>query len=203
MRRTRVDADVALFAVGFASCVLLLLLTSSGRASAGLPVHARRAAKSADCSGIFGSLLQTVRKLPGGVLCFNIASDGGTMVGQAETPLACAPTQTQSECLRNIRKDLAYYAAAFRSYLDPPLRSRQEEEALLNPTLEMIQSLKKSYCLMPNEEKDSLEKVAAPKWENDSFSKRQKMCKMMRGFHVRTITINRAMGYISSGDHRK
>lgn len=44
---------------------------------------------------------------------------------------------------------------------------------------------------------------AAQMWGDDTFSNRQEMCKMMRGFYARTITINRAMGYISSGDHRK
>ncbi|XP_056296781.1 interleukin-12 subunit alpha isoform X2 [Pseudoliparis swirei] len=216
MRRARVDAYVALCAVGFASCVLLL--TSSGRASAGLPVHARSAANSADCSLHCGNLLLTVRELLGSdVLCFGIASDGMMVMSQAETVLACAPTRTQntsctmernssfseSECLRNIRKDLAYYAAAFQSYSKSQLRSHNEEVALLSPTLEKIQRLKKSCSLTPNEEKDSSEEDAAQMWGDDTFSRRQKMCQMMRGFHVRTITINRAMGYISSGDHRK
>ncbi len=44
---------------------------------------------------------------------------------------------------------------------------------------------------------------AAQMWGEDTFSNRQEMCKMMRGFHIRTITINRAMGYIASGDHTK
>lgn len=40
-------------------------------------------------------------------------------------------------------------------------------------------------------------------WSSDTFSNRQEMCEMMRGFYIRTITINRAVSYISSGEHRK
>ncbi|XP_034404856.1 interleukin-12 subunit alpha [Cyclopterus lumpus] len=202
--------------LGFASCVLLL--TSSWRACTGLPVPARSAEECADCRLLFKNLLLKVTELlDSDVLCFGIASDRMTVRSHAETVLACAPTRTQnssctmqrnssfseSECLRNIRKDLAYYAAAVQSYLNSPLRSHEEEVSLLSPTLEIIQSLKKRCSLMLNEEKDSSEADAAQMWGDDSFSNRQKMCKMMRGFHVRTITINRAMGYISSGDHRK
>lgn len=53
-------------------------------------------------------------------------------------------------------------------------------------------------CVLSPPQKD-----AAQMWGTDTFSNRQEMCKMLRGFYVRTITINRAMGYISSGDHRK
>lgn len=45
---------------------------------------------------------------------------------------------------------------------------------------------------------------AAPRsWGNNTFGNRQEMCKIMRGFYARVITINRAMGYIASGEHRK
>ncbi|KAM6932176.1 interleukin-12 subunit alpha [Lycodopsis pacificus] len=200
----------------FASCVLLLL-TLSCRTSTGLPVRTRSTEKCGDCPLLFKNLLlKTTELLSSDVLCYGIDADR-MMVSQAETVLACAPTLTQdssclmqrnssfseSECLRNIRKDLAYYAAALQSYIESPLRSPKEEVALLSPTLEIIQSLGESCSLMLNAENDSSEEVAAQMWRDDTFSNRQKMCKMMRGFHVRTITINRAMGYIASGDHRK
>lgn len=198
---------------------------------------------------------------------------------------------SQSECRRSITKDLAFYDAAIRSYLQSQLHRPDQEEILLGPVLRIIHDLREvgslSYsendrrnverisweitflsslsicflvcaglcsnsqrrershggtlfcsCLVPylhllaatemNTSKQlfvlfvlTLEEVscetdesffcvlfvfqgeAADMWRNDSFTNRQKMCKMMRGFYVRAITINRAMGYISSGDHRK
>lgn len=38
-------------------------------------------------------------------------------------------------------KDLVYYAATFESYMDLPLRSHEQEVALLSPTLGIIRSL--------------------------------------------------------------
>lgn len=184
----------------------------------------------------------------------------------------------QVECLRNIMRDLAHYAAAFQSYINSPLRSPEQEVALLSPTLEMIQNLRK-VCLIchvtiqrqklrENVQGNNIWKLshkiflglhrAAPccrmkrtrqryfflsvyyslitlrektprsfcvcvfvlffyaclfsvvyqedatlVWGDDTFNNRQEMCKMMRGFYTRTITINRAMGYISSGEHRE
>ncbi|XP_054461623.1 interleukin-12 subunit alpha [Anoplopoma fimbria] len=197
---------------GFASCVLLLTL----RTSTAHPVPS--AEKCGDCPLLFRNLLLNTKELlSSDVLCFGIASDRMVVRSQDDTVLACVPTLTQnsscmmqrnssfseSECLRNIRKDLAYYAAAIQSYLKFPLRSRVEEVALLSPTLGMIQSLRESCSLMVNGEDFSSEENAAQVWGDDTYSNRQEMCKMMRGFHVRTITISRAMGYISSGDHRK
>lgn len=184
----------------------------------------------------------------------------------------------QTECMRNIMKDLDHYAAAIRSYLKAPLRSSEREEKLLSPTVEMIQDLRKVRVLIcawerVREEwgfkrerksweitlwchliKSSLvctvllpvrgrgllltgtgfgfhsgvsssgregvthfkkhetglwsfcgffQDSVANLWGSNSFNNRQKMCKMMRGFYTRTITINRALGYIASGEHRK
>lgn len=54
----------------------------------------------------------------------------------------------QTECVRNIMKDLDHYAAAIRSYLKAPLRSSEREEKLLSPTVEMIQDLRKVRVLI-------------------------------------------------------
>lgn len=49
----------------------------------------------------------------------------------------------QSECLKNIMKDLAYYAAAFESYLETPLQNPVNTTAVLKPVQDTIQSLRK------------------------------------------------------------
>ncbi|XP_071352120.1 interleukin-12 subunit alpha [Trachinotus anak] len=196
----------------FVSCALLLTL--SWRTAAGVPVRTQDAEQ---CSPHFKELLLSITDLLNDPnLCYGITSDKVVVRSQAETLLACAPTLTpnsscmiqrnssfsESECLRNIMKDLVYYEAIINSYMASPRRSPEEEDKRLNPTLDKIKHLK-NCSLMLNEDNDSTEKVAAKMWGKDTFSNRQEMCKMMRGFHVRTITINRAMGYISSGDHRK
>nr|XP_020491761.1 interleukin-12 subunit alpha-like [Labrus bergylta] len=207
---------MAIFNIYFSSWVLLLL-TLGTRTSSGLPVRALSTEKCRDCSSLFKNLLLNVTDLLNtDVLCYGIHSDKMVVRSKTDTVLACAPnlsqnqgcmmqrnsTFSESECLSNIMKDLAHYAAAIKSYLSSPLRSPEEEVALLSPTLGIIQSLRKNCSLMPDEE-DSSEEDVAQLWGENTFSNRQEMCKMMRGFYVRTITINRALGYIASGDHRK
>lgn len=34
-----------------------------------------------------------------------------------------------------------------------------------------------------------------------SYDERLRLCKVLRGFQIRTVTINRAIAYISSGEH--
>ncbi|XP_077954463.1 interleukin-12 subunit alpha [Gasterosteus aculeatus] len=203
----------------FASCVLLLTL--SWRTSSGLPLSARGAQECGDCALLLRELLQSIPKLlSSDVLFYGInlnRSDWLKMpVREDETTLACAPTLTQgssctmqrnssfseSECLSNIGKDLAFYAAALKSYRKLQLRKQEEEVSLLSPTLEIIQCLWETCPLMQNGE-NYFSEEAARLWERNPFSDRLQMHKIMLGFYVRTITINRAMGYIASGDHRK
>ncbi|XP_036934785.1 interleukin-12 subunit alpha isoform X2 [Acanthopagrus latus] len=191
----------------FSSCVLLLL-TSSWRAASGLPLRTLSPERCEQCSSLFRSLLLNISGLPDNEgLCYGITSSKAVVKSSAETVLACAPTQSsgcmmqrnssfsESECMRNIMKDLAHYDAVIQSYL------RITPVPLLNPTLGIIQDLRKTCSPMADGDSDSSEDVAQM-WGNDSFINRQEMCKMMRGFYARLITINRAMGYISSGDHR-
>ncbi|XP_073350882.1 interleukin-12 subunit alpha [Pagrus major] len=199
----------------FASCVLLLL-TTSWRTSSGHPVRAAGSERCEECSSLFRSLLLNISGLLNNdVLCYSISSSKAVMKSKAETVLACAPTQksgcmmqrnssfSESECMRNIMKDLAHYDAAIQSYLRSPLRSPEEEVALLNPTLGIIRNLRTKCSLMSDGDTDSTEDDVAQMWGDNTFNNRQEMCKMMRGFYARAITINRAMGYISSGDHRQ
>ncbi|KAK5868735.1 hypothetical protein PBY51_009725 [Eleginops maclovinus] len=201
-----------------ASC-LLLLLTLSWRTSTGLPLRTGLSAeKSADCSLIFRDLLQNITGLlSNSDLWHHITTNTTVVSSQAETVLACAPTLTQnstcmrqrnstfneSECLMNIMKDLAHYSAVIQSYINSKLRMREMEEPLLKSTLEIIQNLRKSCSLTPNGENNIPEKVPANIWVENSFDNRQEMLKLLRGFRLRAITINRALGYISSGHHRK
>nr|XP_020471305.1 interleukin-12 subunit alpha-like [Monopterus albus] len=202
-----------------ASCALLLLLLTLGwRASTGVPVPDLSTEKCEQCSLLFRSLLLNFTDLlNSSKVCFGITSNKVVLKSKAQTLLTCTPTLSQnqgclvqgnssfneSECLRNIMKDLAHYDTVIQSYIKSSLRNPEEEVPPLNQTLGIIQSLRKNCAMMTNGEDDSAEEVTVPVWGSESFINRQDMCNMLRGFYVRTITINRAMGYISSGDHRK
>uniref|UniRef100_A0A3Q3JAK7 Interleukin-12 subunit alpha n=1 Tax=Monopterus albus TaxID=43700 RepID=A0A3Q3JAK7_MONAL len=201
----------------FVHCALLLLLLTLGwRASTGVPVPDLSTEKCEQCSLLFRSLLLNFTDLLNSSVCFGITSNKVVLKSKAQTLLTCTPTLSQvtsvmmsslshlswqSECLRNIMKDLAHYDTVIQSYIKSSLRNPEEEVPPLNQTLGIIQSLRKNCAMMTNGEDDS--EVTVPVWGSESFINRQDMCNMLRGFYVRTITINRAMGYISSGDHRK
>ncbi|XP_008296746.1 interleukin-12 subunit alpha-like [Stegastes partitus] len=197
----------------FASCALLLILSTS----TGLPMRNLSPENDAQCPLLFKGLLLDIKNaLKSEDWCSPIMSDTVAIRSKAETVLACAPILAQNfscigqrkssfdelECLRNIMKDLAYYDALIQSYLKSTIRDPKEEAKLLSPTLETIKSLREKCSLKVDEDDDSSEEDAAQMWVDNSFNNRLEMCKMMRGFYVRTITINRAMGYISSGDHK-
>uniref|UniRef100_A0A3P9HDZ7 Interleukin-12 subunit alpha n=1 Tax=Oryzias latipes TaxID=8090 RepID=A0A3P9HDZ7_ORYLA len=181
-----------------------LLLTWSWRTSSAVPVRAPGAGSFQQCGALFKDLLISTRGN------FIVSDKYDVTLRSAETIYACAPNPTESsscsvqrnssfsesECMRNIMKDLAYYDAAMQSYLKSDLSRPEIEIPPLNHTLTIIQNLRRVSLFENMEDSKNL-------WPNTSFRNRQKMCKMMKGLHVRSITINRALGYISSGDHRK
>ncbi|KAM4590304.1 interleukin-12 subunit alpha [Fundulus diaphanus] len=192
----------------FSSCATLLLLqllALNWRTSVALPLPGS-ADKSAQCASLFKSLLLNVKELLKSKCKLLQNNSKYLMCVLSPQNSGCAilvnSSFSESECVMNIMKDLAYYDAAIESYLESPLHMPEKEVPLLSPTLGIIQNLRKNCSSVANEGQYSSED-AANLWKNNSFVNRQKMCKMMRGFHVRAITINRAVGYISSGEHRK
>ncbi|XP_056139658.1 interleukin-12 subunit alpha [Lampris incognitus] len=186
------------------SAVCALLVAAQWRVGAGSPVRAPLSL-DAQCPSLARSLLHNIRQLLINdsstfheTICSNETLE---LKNNTETVLVCTPHLTQdaacmrqrntlfseSDCVGSIMKDLAHYAGALQSYLNDMFhRSRKD---LFQSTLDNIQSLQKPRW--------------SQNWTNQSYDNRQKMCKLMRGFHIRAITINRAMSYISSGDHRQ
>ncbi|XP_004543627.3 interleukin-12 subunit alpha [Maylandia zebra] len=200
-----------------ASCVLLLSL--SWRTSEALPVPAPSPGTGGQCADFYKMLLLNISKALDSIyLSDGIQSEKIEMRNTGETVLACAPTLTQNlgcvtqrnssfsetECLKNIKKDLLYYHEAIASYLTGPLKNRPEEIRLLSPIVEITKNLTEN-CF-PQLDVENLPSKDAKVWGTlaiQSYNNRLEMNKMMKGFHIRAITINRAIGYISSGDHRK
>ncbi|KAK2847318.1 hypothetical protein Q5P01_010317 [Channa striata] len=195
----------------FTWCALLLLLSWSRRAAA---APAPAPDQCAQDSALYRDLLLRITELLSNSteFCYGIASDA-VVIRSQDTLLACAPSLTQtpgcmrqsrtsfskSECLRNIMKDLAYYDATIQSYIESQLRDPDREVPLLIPTQGIIKSLREN-CSLNGETGENSKVEAAQLWGNDSFANRQEMCKIMKGLQTRTITINRAMGYMSSRD---
>ncbi|XP_077578295.1 interleukin-12 subunit alpha [Stigmatopora nigra] len=185
-----------------------------------MPVHNHLSVEEySKCSPIFRNLLTNINGLlsKNDIMCYGNPLKNTNVSSSADTAQACAPNTRQSstcmaqrktrfnetECVKSIMKDVTYYDALIQSYLQVEHRSAKEEE-LLNSTLKIILNLKTCFTgLRVTKSLNSEEEGVPHMWENDSFKDRIAMCEMMRGFQIRAITINRALGYISSGDHLK
>ncbi|XP_016358780.1 interleukin-12 subunit alpha [Sinocyclocheilus anshuiensis] len=100
---------------------------------------------------------------------------------------------SETECLRNIRADLSYYDVMLSSY--------RPSETDLSPVKTATKGL--MNCLNENCEAADGEFPQWRVWSGLSFDDRLSLCKTLKGFHIRAITVNRALGYIGSGEHRK
>ncbi|XP_057695603.1 interleukin-12 subunit alpha [Corythoichthys intestinalis] len=201
------------------SC-LLLTSTLNWHTTTSMPVHNHLSTdKFLKCSPLFRSLLTNISGLviKSEIMCYGIPSSNANVSSTAETAQACAPNMQQSltcmaqrntsfnesGCVMSIMKDVTYYDALIQSYLKLDHRSA-EEEKLLNSTLKIIHNLKTCFTEeRGNRGLNSAWEDVPHMWERDSFKDRHAMCAIMRGFQIRAVTINRAIGYISSGDHLK
>ncbi|KAM9349936.1 interleukin-12 subunit alpha-like [Symphorus nematophorus] len=106
---------------------------------------------------------------------------------ETDTMSVCTPKEA---CLTNIGEDLRHYykflAAQPAADSLPILRLRELME----------------NCFAWSLPKDmAAEEAAADR--PSTFDDRLSLCKVLKGFHVRTITINRAISYLNSGEHTK
>ncbi|KAF7652972.1 hypothetical protein LDENG_00088800 [Lucifuga dentata] len=107
------------------------------------------------------------------------------------TASVCAPKES---CLTSIGKDLLYYYELLAAQPDP--------QNFLSPTVLFSLRELMENCFAGSRPKDfPLKEVSAE--HPNTYDERLKLCKVLKGFQVSTITINRVIGYISSGEHDK
>uniref|UniRef100_A0A672J073 Interleukin-12 subunit alpha n=1 Tax=Salarias fasciatus TaxID=181472 RepID=A0A672J073_SALFA len=123
---------------------------------------------------------------------------------ETRTAAVCAPKGStcsgrtdskfdQDSCVTEIGKDLTHY---YRFFTAQPNNIFLSEKVL--PGLGELMTY---IFLLPTELMCVSFKAAAD--AASSYDKRLKLCKVLRGFQVRLITINRALGYMKSGEHMK
>ncbi|KAJ8378686.1 hypothetical protein AAFF_G00237350 [Aldrovandia affinis] len=136
---------------------------------------------------------------------FNCTEQSLEVNTQTRTVSACEPNPRQgascpglrdtsfdkSECLKNVRQDLQYYRSVFLAYVDHPLGS-----TLVKTIDDLTQ-----HCFTSSAPEDFSMTEVLPVSGN-TFKERLHLCKVLKGFRVRTITINRIMSYIAAGDYK-
>ncbi|XP_053484418.1 interleukin-12 subunit alpha isoform X2 [Ictalurus furcatus] len=97
-------------------------------------------------------------------------------------------TFDEDECLQSVLEDLRYYWSTFKSYRDP---DRILEQSVLRSIENLMQDCFSAMLL------DGAQVQISVHNEN-SFERRLKLCKVLKGFQIRTITINRVLNHIVS-----
>nr|WAB71026.1 interleukin 12 [Takifugu obscurus] len=95
----------------------------------------------------------------------------------------------KERCLTNIAEDLQHYLRFLSAQPDP---EGWLHATLLPSTRQLLQN-----CFAWDSEEVEEEKVAVN--HPSSYAERLKLCKVLRGFQVRSITINRAVKYMNAG----
>ncbi|KAI5103818.1 interleukin-12 subunit alpha-like [Silurus meridionalis] len=168
-----------------ARLLLSLLYTACTAGPTGarsVPVHLSKDA----CQGPGRALLRNVTdaldidQLFRGLNCTEQSAE---LPVSSRTLSACTP---QADCLQSVLEDLRYYWATFKSYRDT---DRILEQSVLRSIENLVQSCF-SVTLMDD--------VQVSLDNKNSFERRLKLCKILKGFQVRTITINRVLNHIVS-----
>ncbi|XP_070701815.1 interleukin-12 subunit alpha [Pempheris klunzingeri] len=192
----------------FAPALLLLVLTCPlWQAGQSLPVMSKGPMTDSCVSYARTLLLNitdalTVNNLFSGIDCTKQSMELNI---ETNTASVCVPKESkcsgivQSEfneesCLTNIGKDLHHYYKFLAAQPDP--------NSLLRPTLLFsLRELMESCFAWSLPTDLASEEPAAD--HTSSYDDRLSLCKVLKGFQVRTITINRFVAYMNSGEHTK
>ncbi|XP_078121050.1 interleukin-12 subunit alpha-like [Sander vitreus] len=121
---------------------------------------------------------------------------------KTNTPSACAPKGSicsgitksefdQDSCLTNIGEDLHHYYTFLAAQPDP--------DGLLAPTVLSLRELMEK-CFTWSLPTDLASAEAAAD-RLSTYDERLRLCKVLKGFQLRSITINRGIEYMNSGEH--
>ncbi|XP_037644417.1 interleukin-12 subunit alpha-like [Sebastes umbrosus] len=186
---------------------LLLLVLSCPQISQSVPVMSKGPVTDS-CVFYAQTLLQNItdtlmqNDLFSGIDCTEQSMELNT---ETNTPSVCAPKEStcsgivksefdQESCLTNIREDLRHHYKLLAAQPDP--------NSLLAPTVLFSLRELMENCFTWSLPTDLPTKEAAAD-RPSTYDERLSLCKVLKGFQVRSITINRVMAYMNSGEHTK
>uniref|UniRef100_A0A3Q3K6S8 Interleukin-12 subunit alpha n=1 Tax=Monopterus albus TaxID=43700 RepID=A0A3Q3K6S8_MONAL len=170
--------------------LLVMLSCPLWQVSQALPVMTK-GPMTDSCVVYARSLLQNItdaltqKNLFSGINCME---QSVTLNMKTNTASVCAPKES---CLTNIGKDLQHYYKF--------LAAQPNSASLLGPTMFSLRELMEN-CFMWSVPRDLASEQAAAESQS-TYDERLNLCKVLKGFYVRTITINRVIGYLNSGKH--
>ncbi|CAJ1072196.1 interleukin-12 subunit alpha [Xyrichtys novacula] len=190
----------------FSAALMLLLLTCPlWQLSQSVPVMSK-GQMTDSCVSYAQTLLQdiattlTQTDLFKGIDCSKQSVEMNT---KTNTGSVCAPQESKCSgnnnpefneevCLTNITADLRHYYQFLSAQPDP---NGVLSQSVLSSLRELMEN-----CFTSPLPRDLISQ--APDRQS-TFDDRLSLCKVLKGFHVRTITINRVISYINSSEHAK
>uniref|UniRef100_A0A3B1IV34 Interleukin-12 subunit alpha n=1 Tax=Astyanax mexicanus TaxID=7994 RepID=A0A3B1IV34_ASTMX len=184
---------------------LLLLSSSIWRLGAPNPVGSQASPLQLDrntCKGLARSLLwnvtETLDQLFRGLNCTDQSAE---LHNRTQTVAVCIPqhskcsegqdyTFNQDACLHSVLEDLKQFRATFKAYSDQGYVLKQ---TVLSSIDDLMQNCFSATQL------DSSQTLVSMEHEK-SFKGRLKLCKVLKAFHIRVITINRVVNHILTLD---
>ncbi|KAM3604337.1 uncharacterized protein V6R79_009669 [Siganus canaliculatus] len=108
---------------------------------------------------------------------------------KTNTVSECSPKES---CLTNIGEDLQHYYTFLTTQPDP-------DRLLSSTVLVHLRHLMENCFAWSLQTNMASNEVAVD--QPSTYDERLSLCKVLKGFQVRTITINRAIAYMASGEH--
>ncbi|XP_049339099.1 interleukin-12 subunit alpha [Astyanax mexicanus] len=177
----------------FADSFLLLLSSSIWRLGAPNPVGSQASPLQLDrntCKGLARSLLWNVTETLADDQLFrglNCTDQSAELHNRTQTVAVCIP---QDACLHSVLEDLKQFRATFKAYSDQGYVLKQ---TVLSSIDDLMQNCFSATQL------DSSQTLVSMEHEK-SFKGRLKLCKVLKAFHIRVITINRVVNHILTLD---
>uniref|UniRef100_A0A3Q1FE94 Interleukin-12 subunit alpha-like n=1 Tax=Acanthochromis polyacanthus TaxID=80966 RepID=A0A3Q1FE94_9TELE len=171
--------------------LLLLVLTCSvWQLSQSLPVKGKEPITDS-CVLHAQTLLRSIteRNLFSGIDCM---AQNMVLNMETNTPSVCSPevSAESDSCMTDMKKDLNHYYKFLAAHSD----------SLLGQTvLPSLRELMENCFQLPLP--GDIKEAAADR--ASTYDERLNLCKVLKGFQVRTITINRVIGYMKSDEHTK
>ncbi|KAL7876588.1 hypothetical protein AOLI_G00115510 [Acnodon oligacanthus] len=184
-------------------CSVLLLFSSLWQLSAPSPVGSHVPSLHLDgssCKGLARSMLWNVTAALKDDQLFrglNCTDQSAELDLRTQTLAVCVPqnskcsdsgdfTFDQDKCLQSVLEDLRQYRATFKAYSD---RSHILEQSVLRSIEDLMQNCFSATLT------DSSQPLVCMKHKN-SFMGRLKLCKVLKAFQIRAVTINRVLNHV-------
>ncbi|XP_038145177.1 uncharacterized protein LOC119786140 [Cyprinodon tularosa] len=185
--------------------LLLALCCSLWEVSHSMPVNNNKG-ETDSCVFYARTLLENITDLlmqPQLFSGINCTRQNMELISETNTPTVCSPTNStcsgiitpafdKDKCVKDMGNDLIHYYRYLSAQPDP--------DSIIGPSVlhSLRELMENCFKLSPPESSTSNQAVVE---RSSNYNERLSLCKVLKGFQVRTVTINRAISYLNHIKH--